>query len=281
MLKRLRNLTIPPSVEQRAALLSGKHITYTLKRSGKRRSIGLRIDDRGLTVSVPLRASEKWLHSVLQDKASWVVEKLDGWQTRKPAAILWRDGETIDYLGELLVLRVAQSLFASPLEPPHNKVRQSVASQRLDGIDTGGRRGVPNGCAVTLAQRRSRELWVFVADAGETAHIEKMVSRWYRGEALILFEQRAAHYAQRLDVAPRAIKLSSAKAQWGSCTVSGTVRLNVQLIELPPRLIDYVVVHELAHLRELNHSAAFWRVVESVCPDYISLRSELKAVAIR
>jgi len=244
MFKRLRNLVVAPGVEQRTALLSGKHITYTLKRSGKRRSIGLRIDDRGLTISAPLRASEKWLHSVLQDKANWVVEKLDGWQARKPAAIFWRDGETIDYLGELLVLRVAQSLFASPL------------------------------------QLRGKELWVFVADAGETAHIEKMVSRWYQSEAQILFEQRAAHYAQRLDVSPRAIKLSSAKAQWGSCTASGTVRLNEQLVKLPQRLIDYVVVHELAHLRELNHSAAFWGIVESVCPDYTSLRSELKDIAL-
>ncbi|MGA7750417.1 MAG: SprT family zinc-dependent metalloprotease [Gallionella sp.] len=244
MLKRLRNLAVPPGVEQRAAILSGKHITYTLKRSGNRRSIGLRIDDRGLTVSMPLRASEKWLHSVLQDKASWVVEKLDGWQTRKPATTLWRDGETIDYLGELLVLRVVQSLFASTLE------------------------------------RRSKELWVFVADASETAHIEQVVSRWYQSEALNFFEQRAAHYAQLLNVAPRAIKLSLAKAQWGSCTVSGIVRLNVQLVKLPPRLIDYVVAHELAHLRELNHSAAFWQLVESVCPNYKKLRNELKDIAL-
>jgi hypothetical protein len=244
MLKRLRNLAALPSVEQRAALLSGKHITYTLKRSSKRRSIGLRIDDRGLTVSMPLRASEKWLHSVLQDKARWVVEKLDGWQTRKPAEFFWRDGEAIDYLGELLVLRVVQSLFASPLE------------------------------------RRGRELWVFVADASKTAHIEKLVSCWYQGEAQIFFEQRAAHYAHLLNVVPRAIKLSSAKAQWGSCTVSGTVRLNVQLVKLPLRLIDYVVVHELAHLRELNHSEAFWRIVEGACPDYPRLRSELKDIAL-
>jgi predicted metal-dependent hydrolase len=263
MLKRLRNLAAtpgvlargtsgvspllrndPPAVEQRTALLSGKRITYTLKRSGKRRSIGLRIDDRGLTISVPLRASEKWLHSVLQDKASWVVEKLDGWQSRKPLEILWQDGEKIDYLGEQLVLRVVQSLFASTLE------------------------------------RRGSELWVFVDAANETAYIEKIVSRWYQREALHFFEQRVALYAQLLNVAPCAIKLTAAKAQWGSCTVSGTVRLNVQLIKLPLRLIDYVVVHELAHLREMNHSAAFWRVVASACPDYASLRGELKDIAL-
>ena len=245
MLKRLRKLVTTPSVEQRAALLAGKHITYTLKRSGKRRSIVLRIDDRGLTVSVPLRASEKWLHSVLQDKARWVVEKLDGWQTCKPAAIRWQDGETIDYLGELLVLRVVQGLFAAPVH------------------------------------HRGSELWVFVVNGSETAHIEQAVSRWYQHEADQFFVRRVAHYAPLLNVVPHAVKLSEAKTQWGSCTAHGSVRLNVQLIKLPPRLIDYVVVHELAHLRELNHSATFWRVVESACPDYANLRGELKAVAIR
>jgi predicted metal-dependent hydrolase len=244
MLKRLRKLVTTPGVEQRAALLAGKHITYTLKRSGKRRSIGLRIDDRGLTVSVPLRASEKWLHSVLQDKARWVVEKLDGWQTHKLAVPNWQDGETIDYLGDLLVLRVVQSLFAAP------------------------------------PARRGGELLVFVANEGDANKIERAVTLWYQREALQLFEQRVAHYAPLLNVVPHAVKLSGAKTQWGSCTAQGSVRLNVQLIKLPPRLIDYVAVHELAHLREMNHSAAFWRVVESVCPDYARLRGELKAIAL-
>src|SRR5574340_1676425 len=133
MLKRLRNLVAPPAapargmsgvspllrndppaVEQRAALLAGKSIPYILKRSRRRRSIGLRIDDRGLTVSVPLRASEKWLHSVLQDKAHWVVEKLGNWQMRKPVEMRWADGETVFYLGEALILRVVPGLFAAP-----------------------------------------------------------------------------------------------------------------------------------------------------------------------
>lgn len=244
MLKRLRNLVVPPGAEQRAALLDGKHITYTLKRSKKRRSIGLRIDDRGLTVSVPLRASEKWLHSVLQDKARWVVEKLDGWQVSAPAETRWADGETIPYLGELLTLRVVQSLFAAP------------------------------------AQKRFNELWVFVANDSETVKIKRAVLLWYQHEAGQLFAQRVAHYAVLLKVAPGAVKLSSAKTQWGCCTAQGTVRLNLQLIKLPLRLIDYVVVHELAHLREMNHSAKFWDVVGIACHDYARLRNELKTISM-
>lgn len=234
----------PPAVEQRAALLAGKDISYTLKRSARRRSIGLRIDDCGLTVSAPMRVSEKWLHSVLQEKAEWVVEKLDGWQARKPVEVKWEDGEAIPYKGEPLTLRVARGLFAAP---PH---------------------------------RRGRELWVFVLNNSTGAHAEQDVRAWYRSEAERLFAERVAHFAPLLEVAPRAIKLSSAKAQWGCCTPQGSIHLNVQLIRLPPHLTDYVVAHELAHLREMNHSAAFWRVVESVCPDYASLRKELRAYSL-
>lgn len=243
MLKRLRKLIAPssdkpPVVEQRAALLAGKHITFTLKRSSRRRSIGLRIDDRGLTVSMPRLASERWLNDVLQDRANWVVEKLDDWQVRKPEVQQWADGEIIPYLGDLLTLRVM------PLATP--------------------------------VHQRSNELWVY----GNQTRIEKLVTLWYRKQAMMLFAARVAHYAPLLNVAALEIKLSTAKTRWGSCTSSGTVRLNLQLIKLPQYLIDYVVVHELAHLREMNHSAAFWRVVGSACPDYAKLRSELKGCAL-
>ncbi|HYR05334.1 MAG TPA: SprT family zinc-dependent metalloprotease [Gallionella sp.] len=241
MFKRLRNLVAPPSVEQRTALLAGKNISYSLKRSSRRRSIGLRIDDRGLTVSIPLRASEKWLHSVLQDKAHWVVEKLDNWQIRKPVKTHWADGEAVPYLGGTLTLRIVKSLFAAP------------------------------------PARRRGELCVFVVDDSDDTHVERLVLCWYRQQAESLFAERVAHYAPLLNVAPRTIKLSAAKTQWGCCTACGTVRLNQQLIKLPLSLVDYVVVHELAHLRELNHSAAFWGVVESVCPDYTKLRREIGA----
>jgi predicted metal-dependent hydrolase len=244
MLANLRKLVTSPTVEQRETQLAGQQITYTLKRSNKRRSIGLRIDHRGLTVSMPLRASEKWLDTVLQEKAQWVVEKLDGWQERVPEAVQWVDGESLDYLGEQLTLRVETSLFSAP------------------------------------AQLRKNELWVFVKNDHEPHKIEQAVTRWYQQEALPLFKQRVDHYAPLLNVLPRTVKLSNAKTQWGCCTARGTVHLNLQLIKLPLHLIDYVVVHELAHLREMNHSAAFWQEVESVCPDYLQHRAELKAIAL-
>jgi predicted metal-dependent hydrolase len=243
MLKRLRNMTVPPSIEQRAALLDGKQITYTLKRSSKRRSIGLNIDERGLTVSVPMRSSDKWLNSVLQEKAGWVIQKLDVWKrVRLPAETCWADGESIPYLGESLSLRVVPSLFTTP------------------------------------AFRKGKELCIYVVNDRNFACIEEAASNWYRCEAEQLFSERVGHFAPLLNVVPSAVKLSSARTQWGCCTQQGLVRLNLQLIKLPLRLIDYVVVHELAHLREMNHSAKFWDVVEIVCPDYVELRNELKTI---
>jgi hypothetical protein len=219
------------AVEQRHVTLDGQPVNYTLKRSAKRRSIGLRIDSRGLTVSVPHKASEQWLNQVLQDRAGWVVQKLTTWQAAiLPQAVQWMDGECIPYLGEKLTLRV----------------------------------GV---CATTL---RDKELWL-PDDA-----LERRVMQWYRQQAITLFGARVAHYAHIMNVQPHSLTLSTAKTRWGSCNSKGAVRLNLQLIKLPLSLVDYVVVHELAHLRQMNHSPAFWRVVGNACPDYLLLRCELK-----
>ena len=234
----MRNLTALPS-EQRSVMLDGRQITYTLKRS-QRRSIGLRIDDLGLTVSMPLKASERWLHEVLQQRAGWVIDKLEDWQAHAPEKPTWKDGEIIHYLGEILTLRIGS----------FPKTVQQVGEA------------------------------LCVKDEGSASHIEKRVSTWYRKQALPLFISRAEHYAKILDVRPCSIRLTTARTRWGSCSSSGEVRLNVQLIKLPHYLIDYVIVHELAHLREMNHSAAFWKLVESACPDYARLRSELKAVIL-
>lgn len=162
MFKTLRLQSLPPFVEQRTLQLFDKHIPYTLKRSARRRSIGLRIDERGLTVSMPLRASEKWLHSVLQDKADWVVQKLDSWQARKPPVVQWVDGARILFRGEACVLQLTL------------KVRG--ATPQLHG----------------------EILHVPVGLEADAAHIEKAVILWYRREALRVFEECVEHFAPLL-----------------------------------------------------------------------------------
>lgn len=233
----------PAAVEQRTLHLPQHSIPYILKR-GKRRSIGLRIDERGLTVSVPQRVSEQWLHSVLQKKADWVLRKLQDWQARCVPRIEWAEGARIPFRGEEFML-------------------QLTSRQR------GGR-----------VQLAGTVLQVPLGGEAAAQEIERAVLRWYRVEALRVFTECVEYFAPLLGVAPCEIKLSSARTQWGSCTVRGVVRFNWQLVKMPLPLIDYVVVHELAHLKEMNHSPAFWRVVESVCPDYRERRRALHEYGI-
>jgi len=229
-----------PEPEQRSIQLGDKLISYTLKRSSRRRSIGLQINDRGLVVSMPLRASEKWLHSVLQEKAQWVVEKLDNWQGKKVPVQKWADGEPLLFRGETFTLRILPGLFSA--QP----------------------------------QLTASNLIITVVDTENRISINKKIIKWYKCEAERVFAECVEHFAPLMGVSPREIKLSSARTQWGSCTAQGVVRLNWQLVTMPLHLIDYVVVHELAHLLEMNHSPAFWRVVEGACPDYVNMRRELR-----
>ena len=99
---------------------------------------------------------------------------------------------------------------------------------------------------------------------------------WYHEQAITCFSERIDCFVQKLRVAKPAFRLSHAKTSWGSCTSRGIIHLNWRLIQLPLHLIDYVIAHELCHLIELNHSKAFWDLVERIYPQYLSARMELK-----
>lgn len=105
------------------------------------------------------------------------------------------------------------------------------------------------------------------------------VLAWIREQALALFRERVASLSRALDVTVSGVSLSNAKTRWGSCSASGRIRLNWRLMLLPAHLIDYVVAHELAHRRELNHSVRFWDVVATLHPSYRAARRELSALS--
>jgi predicted metal-dependent hydrolase len=106
--------------------------------------------------------------------------------------------------------------------------------------------------------------------------IRERVKRWFQDEAHRLFGERLDLYAPRVGVTYNSYAISSAGTRWGSCTVAGNIRLNWKLVHYPLALLDYVVVHELAHLREMNHSPRFWAVVGSVFPDYDGAKAALR-----
>ena len=231
--------------EIRRVSLNGKEVAYTLKRC-KRRTIGMKIDSRGLTVRIPSRESLHWVESVLQNKADWLVEKLDEWKTRKSNEPVWEEGAIFPLLGEPWRLAATAT---------------GVMQMTRARVKTGA---------------EDRQMQLPLPSVLAARQIEKIVMEWYRNKALTCFSERIELYADKLGVALPQLRLSRARTQWGSCHVRGVVHLNWRLIQMPLNLVDYVVAHELSHLIEMNHSPAFWQTVGRVYPDYVAARKELK-----
>jgi predicted metal-dependent hydrolase len=103
------------------------------------------------------------------------------------------------------------------------------------------------------------------------------VQSWLQRQARRIFAERCAEFAGRLGVRVRRVSLSSASTRWGSASADGSIRLNWRLVHFGLPVIDYVVTHELAHLREMNHSPAFWDVVRQALPDFEAARGALRS----
>ncbi len=111
--------------------------------------------------------------------------------------------------------------------------------------------------------------------------VRHLAERWLRAQARHHLQQRVNDLAIRLNVTPGPLAVKDTRSRWGSCSARGNLSFNWRLIMAPPWIIDYLVAHELAHLRELNHSPRFWAVVRRVCPDYQSHRIWLRLAGER
>lgn len=109
---------------------------------------------------------------------------------------------------------------------------------------------------------------IYVPESIDPQQERKKVIAWYRKQAEIIFGKRAAYWAQIMQCQYTQLKISSAKKRWGSCTSEGHIAFSWRLVQAQPAAIDYVIIHELAHLRVMDHSPAFWEQVSAYCPDY-------------
>lgn len=226
-------------------VLGHYHVDYALRRSS-RRSIGFMIDDEGLRVTAPRRVSQEAIDNAIRAKQRWIMTKLlergeRQAQRQQRAPIAWKDGARLPYLGGEITLRLEEA--------------------------------ARSHCQYHAA---NRELWIGVVPGLSEWQLKERIKLWFQAEAKRLFRERLDFYAPQLDVSYKAFALSSAGSRWGSCTVQGSIRLNWRLIHYPLSLVDYVVAHELAHLREMNHSPAFWAAVGEVYPDYDGARLALR-----
>ena len=232
--------------------LGACEVGYEFKR-GKRRTIGLSVGPEGLSVSAPRWTPQAEVDALLQQKSRWVLDKLQ--QARERAGELarartvWADGCRFDYLGRAATLR---------LDPTQD------LAQRLHP----GEGETPAVLSLRLARQASEQ------------QIRDAAHAWLMRQAKALFAERLAHFAPALGVSYKTLRLSSAGTRWGSASADGSIRLNWRLIHLSLEMIDYVVVHELSHLRHMDHSPQFWDVVASVMPDHAQRRQALKHAAV-
>lgn len=233
----------PPNGKRRVQLK--EHVLdYTLLRS-KRRSIGFLIGDDGLRVTAPKWVTLGEIESAIREKQRWIFTKLNERRERSARRLQpqmqWCDGATLPYMGRDVTLRILAT---------------QAAGIRFD--------------------EALRELTVSLpADASEQ-QLKDRVQGWLQIEAKRLFSERLPIYADKLGVTFKSFALSSAMTQWGSCTADGRIRLNWRLMHFALPQIDYVIAHELAHLREMNHSTRFWATVQSVFPEFEAAKKALR-----
>jgi predicted metal-dependent hydrolase len=227
---------LPAGVRLRQVTLGGRSIRYMFRRA-RRRTIGLLIDEHGLSAAAPQWVPIAEVEAFMREKERWIVQRLAERTRDTVPAFQWREGAALPYLGRDLALAVSRSV------------------------------SVP---------RAEAGLLHLPAAAAAPARMRDMTLAWIKGSALALYRERADMLASRSGVAVKEVRLSSARTQWGSCTVGGRIRINWRLMHFAPQYIDYVIAHELAHLVEMNHSRAFWRVVGSMYPDYQAARGFLR-----
>ncbi|AXS81554.1 M48 family metallopeptidase [Dechloromonas sp. HYN0024] len=230
---------ITPPEPPRSIVIAGQAVAYQLRRS-QRRTIGLSVDHRGLRVAAPTRARLGDIESLIHEHGQWVIDKLAAWRDRVTLGpLVVSDGTVIEALGEPLTVTLT-----------------SIGRSRWQ-FGPG-----------TIYLR---------PDITHSANA--LLEAALRDKARTVFAERLDHFAPLLGVALPPLRLSSARTRWGSCSHRGGIALNWRLVLMPLAIVDYVVCHELAHLKEMNHSPRFWSVVEQLCPDWKARRLELRQLA--
>ncbi len=234
--------------QKRSLVFADFTLEYTLVRS-RRKTIGMEMKNGAFTVRSPLKTPLKEIERVLLSKASWIARALE-----------------------------------------HSNLQNEDRSRRKEMALSGGR--IPyfgseisfrcDPCAKTTRLSGGELVIALAEDAAEEAILEK-IRDWYKKEARRVLPEMVAEKAAEVPLVGRRltdVRISSAKTRWGSCTSKGSINLNWKLLMYAPETADYVISHELAHLKEMNHSPAFWAVVESYCPKWKEAEAALKRISL-
>jgi len=234
-----------PGEKRRRIALEQHTLEYTQRRS-RRRSIGFVIDEAGLTVTAPKWVTIAQIEEAVHEKQHWIFSKIAEMRERRALVpeVRWESGGILPFLGAPVTLRIVHGASA---------------------------RGQTIHLDATTA-----ELHIALPPSASAQQLKDRVQGWMQAEARRLFQERLEVYGERLGVHHRVLRLSSATTRWGSCSADGKILLNWRLVHFPLSSIDYVVAHELAHLKEMNHGPRFWQTVADLLPGFESARAHLK-----
>ncbi len=241
--------SLPPNTRWRVISVDDTRIGFLLRRS-RRKSIGLAIGEDGLTVTSPHWVTLSQVDEAVIAKSAWILRKLAERQERKEqlatAETAWQHGGTIPYFGVRIRLVLG--------EQPERAAFSGEPFMPRDG----------DCLRLALPQQ------------ADHTRVRDAVQAWLQQQAQAWFGQRLEHFLQKGQLRINRWRLSSAATRWGSCNSDGNIMLNWRLIHFPHDAIDYVIAHEVAHLRELNHSPRFWQEVGRLMPGFETARNVLK-----
>jgi predicted metal-dependent hydrolase len=210
-----------------------KTLVFVLKRSLRARLVWLKIDSAGkLTVTIPRGYRPKLVPQYLQKNLRWILRNLEKCRAEAEVSSLHGPPRNISYLGQLL---------------------QLVSQPRLAGEDS---------------IRIEKDKLILNLNLSTSVSERSVLERWLRQEAAQLIESKSHNWSQKIGVKFNKITVRDQKTRWASCSLKGNLSFNWRLIMAPEVVVDYVVVHELCHLHEMNHSRRFWAWVAKFSPDW-------------
>ncbi|RLJ38444.1 M48 family metallopeptidase [Acidovorax sp. 106] len=253
----------------REVLLGDALVAYSLHRS-RRSTIGFTVGADGLAVRAPTWVALSAVDGVLRERSAWVMTKLvqarERQQRLEGGRICWANGVVLPYMGHPL------QVVLDPTQTRSGRGGALVAAEPALSPTPADAAQPPEA----LATDTPAQLFIGLPADASVAQIRDAVLAWLMRDARRHFIERLDHFAPLLGVQWTSLRLSSAETRWGSAKADGSIRLNWRLVHYRPAVIDYVVAHELAHLRVMDHSPRFWNTVATVVPDYAALRNHLR-----
>lgn len=222
--------------------LEGRNVFYTILYSKRARHLRLRVSmTTGLEVIIPEDFNLSLLEQYIKSREGWILDKLDHYHRLLAD---WRQRSP----------KEQQALFL--------------------GLDYNLIKVIRTGASPEIKLDEQR-MFITLPDSSDKT-LARVLENWYRQKAREILTERVTAINRRLNLKYNRIFIRNQKTRWGSCSGLKNLSFNWRLVMAPLQVIDYLVVHELAHLMEMNHSGKFWQIVENFCPDYKIHRKWLK-----